>query len=97
MNAFLAEEFSDSTAAKVLQAARGACQGKERPVERLVHLERKVRKSEAVSGTDILPGRTTVHAICVSRVSPETWPPLRGVTCFSKVKLALYQRDMVRG
>lgn len=38
MNALLAEEFSDSTAAKVLQAARGVCQGEERPVERLVHL-----------------------------------------------------------
>lgn len=59
MNALLAEEFSDSTAAKVLQAAQGVCQGEERPVERLVHLERKVRGSEAVSGTDMIPGRTT--------------------------------------
>lgn len=72
MNAFLAEKFSDSTAAKVLQAARGVCQGKERLVERLVHLERKVRESEAVSGTDILPaGPLLVHAICGSRV-PES-------------------------
>lgn len=59
MNALLAKEFSDGTAAKVLQAARGVCQGEERPVERLVHLERKGRESEAVSGTNILPGRTT--------------------------------------
>lgn len=57
MNALLAKEFSDGAAAKGLQAVRGACQGEEGPVERLVHLERKERKSKAVPGTNTLPGK----------------------------------------
>lgn len=44
VEALLAEEFSDGTAAEVLQAARGVCQGEEGLVERLVRLEGKERK-----------------------------------------------------
>lgn len=51
VKAVLARQSANGTAAEVLQAAWGVGQGEERPVERLVHLQRKAAERKWAQGT----------------------------------------------